>query len=244
MAEVAKNPLESGEVRLPWGVHVKARLLNGVGDVGPIECQVLESAGEAPVGRRVGDQGSVVLEELRLSVDRRGAGLAVGHDSMLQDVEGVLALLEEETLRPPLCGDPEEVVERPQVLHHELALNSDDRAQKEGSTRHREHDVVDVEQEGRQWGSVRAARTEEGTREGAEEASMSEPTDRRGRGLRPSGASPSDGRGQGHDEWRPGGTAAARHRNKPTGRRDWWISPPATVVNTGRVGEACRVGRR
>jgi hypothetical protein len=29
--------LESGEVGLPWGVHVKAHLLDDVGDVGPGE---------------------------------------------------------------------------------------------------------------------------------------------------------------------------------------------------------------
>jgi hypothetical protein len=31
--EVAKNPLENGEVGLPWGVHMRAHLLNGVGHV-------------------------------------------------------------------------------------------------------------------------------------------------------------------------------------------------------------------
>jgi hypothetical protein len=60
---------------------VKAHVLDDVGDVGPGESQVLEGAGEAPLGRCVGDRGSVVLRELRLSVDRRGAGLAVGHAS-------------------------------------------------------------------------------------------------------------------------------------------------------------------
>jgi hypothetical protein len=34
-AEVAKNPFESGEVGLLWGVHVKAHLLDDVGDIGP-----------------------------------------------------------------------------------------------------------------------------------------------------------------------------------------------------------------
>jgi hypothetical protein len=104
--------------------------LEDVGDVGPGEGQVLERAGQALVGCHVGDRGPVVLRELRLSVDRRGAGLAVEHASPLQDVDGVLALVEEETLRPALGGDVEEVVNRPQVLHRELC----------------EHNVVDVEQ--------------------------------------------------------------------------------------------------
>jgi hypothetical protein len=36
--EVAKNQLESGEVGLLWGVHVKAHLLDGICDVDPGEC--------------------------------------------------------------------------------------------------------------------------------------------------------------------------------------------------------------
>jgi hypothetical protein len=39
--------------------------------------------------------------------------VAVRHASSLQDVKGVLALVEEETLRPPLGGNAEEVAERP-----------------------------------------------------------------------------------------------------------------------------------
>ena len=107
---------------------MQAHLLDGVSDVGPGEREVLECAGEAPVGRRVGDRRAVVLRELRLSVDRRGAGLAVRHASPLQDVDGVLALVEEETLGLALDSDAEEVVEGPQVLHREPSLQGDDRA--------------------------------------------------------------------------------------------------------------------
>jgi hypothetical protein len=74
-------------------VHMEAHLLNSVGDVEPGEGEVLECACQAPVRRRVGDRGAVVFRELRLGVNRRGAGLAVGHASPLQDVEGVLALM-------------------------------------------------------------------------------------------------------------------------------------------------------
>jgi hypothetical protein len=72
---------------------MQAHLLDCVGDVGSGEGEVLERAGQAPVGRRVGDRGPVVLRELRLSVDRRGAVLAVGHVSPLLDVDGVLTLV-------------------------------------------------------------------------------------------------------------------------------------------------------
>jgi hypothetical protein len=81
--EVAQNPLERGEMGLPRSVHMQAHLLDGVCDVGPGEGEVLERVGQAPVGRRVGDRRPVVLRELRLSVDRRGAGLAIRHASPL-----------------------------------------------------------------------------------------------------------------------------------------------------------------
>jgi hypothetical protein len=57
--------------------------------------------------------GPIVLRELRLSVDSLGVGLEVGHASPLQDVNGILALVEEETLGTVLDGDAEEVMEGP-----------------------------------------------------------------------------------------------------------------------------------
>jgi hypothetical protein len=77
---------------------MEAHLLNGVGDVGLGEGEVLECAYQAQVRRCVGDWRVVVLRELRLGVNRRGAGLAVGHASPLQNVDGVLTLVQEETL--------------------------------------------------------------------------------------------------------------------------------------------------
>jgi hypothetical protein len=64
-------------VGLPWGEHMQAHPLNDVGDVGSGEGQVLEGIDQAPVGCRIGDRGSVILREFRLSVNRRGVGLAV-----------------------------------------------------------------------------------------------------------------------------------------------------------------------
>jgi hypothetical protein len=40
--------------------------------------------------------GLVVLRELRLSVDRHGAALAIKHAGPLQDVDGVLAPLHDD----------------------------------------------------------------------------------------------------------------------------------------------------
>lgn len=58
--EVVKNPLASGEVGLPRGVHVKAHLLDCVGDVGPGEGEVPKSLSEAPVGHVTGRDAVIV----------------------------------------------------------------------------------------------------------------------------------------------------------------------------------------
>jgi hypothetical protein len=108
--EVGQDLLKSGEMGLPRGVHVQTHKLDGVGDVGLGEGQVLEGTSQATLGRRVGDRGPVVLRELCLCVNMHGAGLAVGHASLLQDVDGILALVEEEILRSTLDGDANEVV--------------------------------------------------------------------------------------------------------------------------------------
>jgi hypothetical protein len=105
---------------------MKAHLLNGVGNVGPEEGEVLERACQTPVRRCVGDQGLVVLREFRLSVNRRGAGLTVGHASPLLNVDGILTLVQEETLGPTFDSDAAEVMVRPQVLHRKLPLEGDD----------------------------------------------------------------------------------------------------------------------
>jgi hypothetical protein len=44
-------------------------------------------------------------------VHRSRAGLTVSHASALEDVDGVLALVEEQALGPALDGDPQEVVQ-------------------------------------------------------------------------------------------------------------------------------------
>jgi hypothetical protein len=113
---------------LPWCVHMKAHLLDDIGDVGPGEGEVLECACQAPIRHRVDDRGPVGLRELRLGVNRHGAGLAVGHASSLQNVGGILTLVQEETLGPTFGSDAEEVMERPQVLHRKLPLEGEDRA--------------------------------------------------------------------------------------------------------------------
>jgi hypothetical protein len=57
-----------------------------------------------------------------MSVQRSRAGLTVSHASALEDVDSVLALVEEQALGAAVDGDPQEVVQLTQVLHGELLL--------------------------------------------------------------------------------------------------------------------------
>jgi hypothetical protein len=88
-----------------------------------------------------------VREDLDLSVDRRGARLAVAHASTLKDIPNILALVEEEVVRPLLYWDTEEVVERVEVLHRELLLERCSGMLEKLQARGGEDDVVDVEQQ-------------------------------------------------------------------------------------------------
>jgi hypothetical protein len=63
----------------------------------------------------------VVVRDLVLSINKRGAGFAVRNVSQLQNVDGVLTLVKKEALRAALHSDPEEVVETVEVLHQTRA---------------------------------------------------------------------------------------------------------------------------
>jgi hypothetical protein len=93
-------------------MYVEAHLLDDVGDVGPGEDEVLRCPDKAPVAGRISDRGACG-GGLALRVHRGRAGLALGHASALEEVDGVLSLVKEHALGPALVGDPQEVVERP-----------------------------------------------------------------------------------------------------------------------------------
>jgi hypothetical protein len=143
--EVLKDVLCGREMGLTRVVHVEAHLLDRVGNVGPGEGEVLESPTQAVVGSRVADGAPHIGGDLGLSVDRRGAGLAVAHASTLKDVSSKLALVEEKVVGPLLYWDAEEVVERAEVLHCKLLLESCSGTLEKLWARGGEHDVVDVE---------------------------------------------------------------------------------------------------
>jgi hypothetical protein len=79
-------------------VHVEAHLVDRIGDVRHGEGEIMESLDQAAVGSRVADRGPHVGGDLSLSVDWRGAGLAVAHASAPKDVPSILSLVKEEVI--------------------------------------------------------------------------------------------------------------------------------------------------
>jgi hypothetical protein len=152
--EVAEDLLHSCEMGLPRVMHVEAHLLDRVGDIKPGESKVLESPGQAAVGGRVTDGGARVGGYLGLSVDRHGAGLAVAHASVLEDIPSVLTLVEEKVVDSLLHHDVEEVAEGTEVLHGELLLESCSDTLEQLRARGSEDDVIDVEEQVRNIGAA------------------------------------------------------------------------------------------
>jgi hypothetical protein len=91
--EVPKDALHDRVMGLTGVVYVEAHLLDCVGNVGPGEGEVLESPNQVAVGSQVADGGPHVGGDLGLSVDRRGAGLAVARAGTLEDIPSILALV-------------------------------------------------------------------------------------------------------------------------------------------------------
>jgi hypothetical protein len=137
---------------------VEARLLDRVGNVEPGEGEVLESPSQVTIGSQVANGGPHVGGDLGLSVNLCGAGLAVTHAITLKDVPSILALVEEEVVRPLLYCDAKEVVERAEVLHRKLLLESCSGTLEKLRARGGEDDDIDVEQ---QVSSVNAAAVDE-----------------------------------------------------------------------------------
>jgi hypothetical protein len=108
---------------LPRGVHVQAHLLDDVCDVGPGDTRARRSGSGRTSCQQLGARRPQRASPKCQHVSSR----AIEHASPLQDVNGVPALVQEETLRPTLGGDAMEV-KRPQVLHRKLPQKGDNRA--------------------------------------------------------------------------------------------------------------------
>src|SRR6185503_13628376 len=97
-----------------------------------------------PIGSRISHRITQISGQLRLSVDRSGAELAISHPSPLQDIECALPLVQEKTRRTRLNSDAQ-VVELTEILHSKLLLQRGDDTLKQPLTRGCEHNVINVE---------------------------------------------------------------------------------------------------
>jgi len=122
-------------------------LLDSIGEVRPGEGEVLQRTGQTPVGRRISHRITQISRQLRLSVDRSGAGLAISHPSPLQNIECVLLLVKEKTRRARLNSDAQEVVELTEILRSKLLLQRGDDTLKQLLTGGCEHNVIDIEEQ-------------------------------------------------------------------------------------------------
>ena len=131
-------------------MHVETDLLNRVGEIWPGEGAVLQSTGQTPVGSRISHRITQISRQLRMSVDRSGAGHAISHPSPLQNVECILPLVKEHARRASLNSNAQEVVELTKILHSKLLLQRGDDALKQLLTGGGEHNIINIEQQGRQ----------------------------------------------------------------------------------------------
>ena len=91
--DVPEETLQRSKVRLLGIMHVKTDLLNGIGEIRPGEGEVLQVTSETPLASRIGHGITQISRQLRLSIDRSGAWLAISHPSPLQNVECILPLV-------------------------------------------------------------------------------------------------------------------------------------------------------
>jgi hypothetical protein len=65
--EVPQDPLHSGEMCLPWGMHMEAHLLDDIADVGTGEDVVLQGPDEIPIAGLISHRRADVRGDLALS---------------------------------------------------------------------------------------------------------------------------------------------------------------------------------
>jgi hypothetical protein len=101
---------------------VEANLLDGIGDVGAGERQVLEGPSKAPEVSRISNRSPGLDEYLNMCVHRCRNWLVVHHASSLKNIESKLMLSEEESVHLMVYGDSKKIMEESEVLHGELPL--------------------------------------------------------------------------------------------------------------------------
>jgi hypothetical protein len=128
-------------------MHVEADLLDGIGDVGAGERQVLEGPGETPKVSWVSNRRPRLGRDLGMRVHWRQNWLAVHHTSSLKNIESKLTLSEEESASLMLYGDPQEMMEGPEILHGEFLLEGRHGLLQKCCTESGEDNVINIKQQ-------------------------------------------------------------------------------------------------
>lgn len=100
---------------------MEAHLLNSILELRSGKCEVLKSTNNRPVEGSIRSRRPICGGELGLRIDRRGRGFAIKHPSAVKKLMSILPLVKKEVIRTSHHLDPEEVVQRTQVLDGELS---------------------------------------------------------------------------------------------------------------------------
>jgi hypothetical protein len=137
VTNVTKNPLVETPVHITRRMHVETHLVDGIGDIGYSERQVLQGADDTVILRNIGGRRASGGICFRLGVDWRGRKLVIHHSGVIQNISVIGCLMEMKTMLISLNLDAEEVVQRTQVLHCERALQTIDDTMEKHQGRHR-----------------------------------------------------------------------------------------------------------
>jgi hypothetical protein len=103
-------------------MHVKAYLLNGVGDVRTCEGEILKCTSQAAILRTIWKQVTITCGELSLSVDRGRGRVTLSHTSTLQNISSVLLLGQEQPRGGARDSNPKKVVKVSKIRHSKLTV--------------------------------------------------------------------------------------------------------------------------
>jgi hypothetical protein len=130
-------------MRFPGIMHVQADLLNCIGDIWPGEGEVQKSSSKTAVLAGIRNRGTI-SRELRVSIHRSAARLAVTHTSSLQNLQHILALREKKAVTSALNADTQKMVKRPHVCHRKFLAECCDNPVKKTRRGRSENNVINI----------------------------------------------------------------------------------------------------
>jgi len=127
------------------GVHVLAKLIDGVGDVRTSECDVLESTDDVAIFCGIGENFTGKLGHFGTRNARCTVWLGVRHSSMEEEVLYVFWLPEMEASGVLNYLNAKEVGEGVEILHGEVTLEFDDEGLHGGCIVTCDNYIIDVD---------------------------------------------------------------------------------------------------